>query len=298
MNQNFKSGLAAALALLALTASPASAKELKVVASFTVLADVAREIGGDKVTVTSLIGPNGDPHEFSPSPKDAKLLADADVVLVSGLGLEGWMDRMVGAAGQVSPVVASKGIETREMDEDGHMVIDPHVWNSPRNVEVWVDNIEAALVAADPEDKAAYESNASAYKAKLETIDADAKKRFAAIPADKRKLLTSHDAFGYFGKEYGIEFLSPVGLSTESEASAAGVAKLIDQIKKEGVKVYFFENSNDPRLVNQIAEATGAEPGGELYVEALSGKDGPASTYLDMIRYNINTVLDAMNKSV
>lgn len=298
MNQNFKSGFAAALVLVSLTATPASAKDLNVIASFTVLANVVQEIGGDNVTVTSLIGPNSDPHEFSPSPKDARRLSDADVVFVSGFGLEGWMDRMIGAAGQVNSVTVSDGIQSREMVEDGETVIDPHVWNSPRNVEIWVDNIEKALAAADPEDAATFKANATAYKQKLESIDQEIRQRVAAVPEDRRKVLTSHDAFGYFSRDYGIEFLSPVGLSTESEASAASVARLIDQIKAEGVKTYFFENATDPRLVRQIAKATGAEPGGELYVGALSEPDGPAATYLDMVHYNVDAILAAIGKSV
>ena len=275
----------------------ASAKTLDVVASFTVLADIVHEIGGANVHVRSLVGPNGDPHEFEPSPDDAKALKDADVVFVSGEGLEGWMDRLISASGYTGkPVVASEGIKTREMEEDGKEVTDPHVWNSPVNVQVWVNNIEKALAAADPEDAEHFRANAASYRKKLVELDAYAHAKLDAVPDDKRKVLTSHDAFGYFGREYKVKFLSPVGLSTETEASAADVAKLIDQIKAEGVKVYFFENSNDPKLVNQIAAATGAKPGGELYVEALSDKNGPASTYLTMFRYNVNQVSTAFRK--
>lgn len=291
--------LSAALpVLMTLSAVPASAETLKVVASFTVLADVVRQVGGDHVKVTSLVGPNGDPHEFEPSPADAKTLNAAKVTFVSGEGLEGWMDRLITASGyKGKPVTASEGIDTRTMEEDGKTVTDPHVWNSPVNVKVWVANIEKALSAADPADAAAFKANAEKYTKKLDELDGYAHSKFDKIADNSRKVLTSHDAFGYFGREYNVSFLAPLGLSTESEASAADVAKLIEQIKQEHVKTYFFENSNDPRLVKQVATATGAEPGGELYVESLSDAKGPAPTYERMFRYNVDQLSTAMAKS-
>ncbi|MBB3659548.1 zinc/manganese transport system substrate-binding protein [Rhizobium sp. BK650] len=291
--------LSAALpVLMTLSAVPASAETLKVVASFTVLADVVRQVGGDHVKVTSLVGSNGDPHEFEPSPADAKALNAAKVTFVSGEGLEGWMDRLITASGyKGKPVTVSEGINTRTMEEDGKIVTDPHVWNSPVNVKVWVANIEKALSDADPADAAAYKANAEKYTKKLDELDAYAHSKFDKIAADRRKVLTSHDAFGYFGREYNVSFLAPLGLSTESEASAAGVSKLIEQIKREHVKTYFFENSNDPRLVKQVATATGAEPGGELYVESLSDAKGPAPTYEKMFHYNVEQLSAAMAKS-
>lgn len=286
-------------ALLAVSgfAGTASAKTLDVVASFTVLADVVHEVGGDNVKVTSLVGPDGDPHEFEPSPDDARNLNAADVVFVSGEGLEGWMDRLITASGfKGTPVVASDGIKTRTMVEDGETVTDPHVWNSPVNVLVWVDNIEKALEKAAPEDAASFKANAEHYRKTLHDLDAYAHAQLDKVPVDKRKILTSHDAFGYFGREYNVTFLAPIGLSTETEASAADVARLIEQIKTENVKVYFFENSNDPKLVKQIASATSAKPGGELYVEALSKANGPADTYQTMFRYNVDQIAQALNK--
>ena len=285
-------------ALVAFSTTSASAATLKVVASFTVLADVVRQVGGDRVTVTSLVGPNGDPHEFEPSPSDAKNLNAAQVAFVSGEGLEGWMDRLITASGyKGKPVVVSEGIKLRTMDEDGQTVTDPHVWNSPVNVKVWVANIEQALAKAAPADATAFKTNAETYLKKLDALDAYAHSKLETIAAAHRKVLTSHDAFGYFGREYGVQFLAPIGISTESEASAADVAKLIEQIKAEHVKTYFFENSNDPRLVRQIARATGAEPGGELYVESLSDAKGPASTYEKMFRYNVDQLVAAMAKA-
>jgi zinc/manganese transport system substrate-binding protein len=286
-----------ALASMMAVASAASAKTLEVVASFTVLADVAHAVGGEAVDVKTLVGPNGDPHEFEPSPDDARNLKAADVVFVSGEGLEGWMDRLITASGYSgTPVVASDGINTRTMEEDGKTVTDPHVWNSPINVMIWVDNIEKALSAADPADAASFKQNAESYRKQLKEADAYAHSKLDPVPAERRKILTSHDAFGYFGREYKVRFLAPIGFSTETEASAADVAKLIDQIKSEDVKVYFFENSNDPKLVKQVAAATSAKPGGELYVEALSNGDEPASTYLKMFHYNVNQIAAALDK--
>ncbi|MDR7143087.1 metal ABC transporter solute-binding protein, Zn/Mn family [Rhizobium sp. BE258] len=291
--------LSAALpALIAASAMPASAETLKTVASFTVLADVVKQVGGDHVTVTSLVGPNGDPHEFEPSPADAKHLKAAQVTFVSGEGLEGWMDRLITASGyKGTPVTVSEGIDTRTMEEDGKTVTDPHVWNSPVNVKIWVKNIEKALSDADPADAAAFRTNAERYTKTLDELNSYAHAKFDAMPEDRRKVLTSHDAFGYFGREYKVSFLAPLGVSTETEASAADVAKLIEQIKTEHVKTYFFENSNDPRLVKQVAKATGAEPGGELYVESLSDAKGPAPTYEKMFRYNVDQITAAIAKS-
>ncbi len=281
--------------LAGLMSSTAFAKTLDVVASFTVLADVVRQVGGDHVNVASLVGPNGDPHEFEPTPDNARDLKEAELVFVSGLGLEGWMDRLITASGYSGhPVVVSDGIDVRQMDEDGKTITDPHVWNSPKNVKVWVSNIERALIAADPEDAADFKANAAQYLDELDTLSAYAREKLDTVPENKRKVLTSHDAFGYLGRDFGVTFLSPLGVSTETEASAADVSRLIDQIRKEGISVYFFENSNDPRLVKQVAAATGAKPGGELYVEALSKEDGPAPTYAKMFTYNIDQIAAAI----
>ncbi len=297
MTRNTIAGLLGAAALL-LGAQAAAAKTLNVVASFTVLADVVRQVGGEHVKVVSFVGPNGDPHDFEPSPEDAKRLKAADIVFMSGDGLEGWLDRLVSASGyRGATIIASEGIATRQMDEDGQTVTDPHVWNNPANVEVWVKNIATALAKADPQDAAAFEASAERYKKTLRELDVYARAAFEKVPAADRKVLTSHDAFGYFADAYGVTFLSPVGVSTENEASAQDVARLIDQIKAERVKVYFFENSNDPRLVEQIAKATRAKPGGELFVESLSDTNGPASTYVDMFRHNVDLLAGAMKTS-
>ncbi|AKT30615.1 metal ABC transporter substrate-binding protein [Pseudomonas syringae pv. actinidiae] len=287
----------AALALSAF-ASLAQAKPLEAVASFTVIADMVSTVGGDRVHVKSLIGPNGDPHVYEPTPGDAQALKNADLAFVSGLHLEGWMDRLIKASGyKGQPVVLSEGIKTRSMDEDGKRIVDPHAWNSAANGVVYVRNIIAALKKADPQGASEYQANGERYILELQQLDLYARDQIHSIPAANRKILTSHDAFGYFGDAYGVTFLSPLGLSTESEASAADVSKLIRQIKAEHVSAYFFENSSDPRLVKQIAEASGAQPGGELYVESLSPADGPAATYAKMFRYNVDTLTAAMKRN-
>ena len=285
-----------ASATLCVAATAASARTLHAVVSFSVLADVVAQVGGDHVAVKSLVPPNGDPHEYEPTPDDAKALKAADVTFLSGRGLETWFARLAKASGYAgTPVTVSDGIRAHTMEEDGRTVTDPHVWNSVPNVEIWVGAIAAALAAADPQDAAAFRANAARYTGQLEQLDAETHARIDPIPQAKRKVLTSHDAFGYFARTYGVDFLAPVGLSTETEASAAEVARLIDQIRREHVSVFFFENSNDPRLVQQIARATGAKPGGELYPESLS-PDGPASTYLKMFRYNVDQIVGAIGR--
>lgn len=275
-----------------------AAQPIEAVASFTVLADMVHQVGGDRVHVASLVGPNGDPHAFEPTPDDARRLKAANLVFVSGLGLEGWMDRLISASGyQGKIVVASDGIRTRHMEEDGKQITDPHAWNSAANGVIYVGNIVKALSVADPDGASTYQANGARYVQQLRDLDTYARQQVATVPSPRRKVLTSHDAFGYFGAAYGVTFLAPLGFSTESEASAQDVAKLIRQIKAEHVRAYFFENSNDPRLVRQIASATGAEAGGVLYVEALSPPDGPAPTYAAMFRRNVDQLVAAMKKN-
>ncbi|HEM6828343.1 metal ABC transporter substrate-binding protein [Citrobacter sp. CK180] len=280
---------------LGLMTQGALAKTLNVVTSFSILGDITQEVGGKNVNVTTLVGPDGDPHTFEPSPKDSAALSKADVVVVNGLGLEGWLDRLVKASGfKGTLVVASDGVKTHTLDEDGETVTDPHAWNSAANGALYAQNILSGLVNADPQDKAALEASGKPYIAQLTELDAWAKARFSQIPQEKRKVLTSHDAFGYFGRAYGVEFLAPQGLSSESEASAAQVAALIKQIKADGVNTWFMENQLDPRLVKQIASATGAQPGGELYPEALSAKGGVADSYVKAFRHNVETIANSM----
>lgn len=310
-------GLSLPLALPA--AAQDATKKIPVVASFSILGDFVKEVGGDRVAVTTLVGPNGDAHVFQPAPADAKKVAAAQIVFVNGLGFEGWIDRLVKASGtKAEIVVATKGITPREMadeDEDDHAAqghkdhdhakkgehdhdhggTDPHAWQSVANAEIYVANIRDALIAADPAGKAAYEANASAYTAKLEALDAQVKAAMAAIPESRRRIITSHDAFGYFGAAYGVEFIAPQGVSTESEASAKDVARIIRQIKAENIPAVFMENISDPRLVKRIAKETQAKIGGELFSDALSDDKGPASTYIDMMKNNITQLSSALS---
>ncbi len=287
-----RSGLLAAALIAATTASASLAAEpLTVVASFSILGDLVAEVGREHVEVRTLVGPNGDAHVYEPTPADARDAVAAGLVVVNGLGFEGWLDRLVEASGYGGPVVvASDGVTPISFSGD----IDPHAWQSIGNAEIYVKNIAAALCEADPEDCAGYQANAAAYTAELKEVDASIRSGFDAVPAERRKVITTHDAFGYFAREYGISFLAPLGVSTESEASAGDVAALINQIRQEGVTAIFFENVSDPRLMEQIARETGVRPGGELYSDALSEPDGPAATYADMMRHNANLLQSAM----
>ncbi|MDN5680851.1 MAG: metal ABC transporter substrate-binding protein [Ewingella sp.] len=288
--------LPVALAVAALLSSPlAMAKTVTAVASFSILGDIVHQVGGDHVKVNSLVGPDGDPHSFEPSPQDSKEINASDVVFVSGLGLEGWIDRLVSASGYKGKVVtASEGVKSSQMVDDGKEITDPHAWNSMANGVIYATNVMNALIAADPEDADYFRKRGGAYIEQLKKLDEWAKSEFANVPQEKRKVLTSHDAFGYFGREYHVTFMAPVGFSTEAEASASGVASLIKQIKEEKVKTYFIENQTDPRLVKQIAAATGAQAGGELYPEALSGPKGPATTYEKAFKHNVETIVASM----
>lgn len=287
--------LAVTIAAL-LASSPAMAQtKLKVVASFSILADLVKNVGGDKIEVASLVGPNGDAHVFSPSPADAKTVATAKVAVVNGLGLEGWMTRLVQASGtKASVVVATTGITTRKMEEDGKQQIDPHAWQSIGNAKIYVANIRDGLSKADPANAQAYAANAAAYLVRLDALEGEVKAAIARIPADHRKIITTHDAFGYFGAAYGMAFISPEGVSTDSEASAKDVAKIITQIKTQKIPAVFMENISDPRLMQQIARETAAKIGGTLYSDALSDEKGPAASYIEMMHNNIRQLSIAL----
>lgn len=279
----------------ALFAPVVMAKTLHVVASFTILGDMARQIGGQYVDVKSLVGPDGDPHTFEPAPRDSVALAQADVVIINGLGLEGWMERLIQASGyQGKVVVASAGVTPLTMTSNGDKITDPHAWNSLANGVIYARNISESLQKADPEDAVAIRKQGEAYIQQLESLDKQTLAAFAKIPVSKRQVLTSHDAFGYFGHEYGVKFMSPIGLNTDEEASASTVAGLINQLKANHIHRYFIENQTDPRLVRQIATAADAAPGGELYPEALSTANGPAATYQQAFEHNVKELLKSM----
>lgn len=288
----------AATALAALfVAAPARAQDpLKVIASFSILGDFVKNVGGDRVEVATLVGPNGNAHVYAPSPGDAKKVADAKLVFVNGLGFEGWLERLVKASGTKAPiVVATKGIKPLERAGDhDHGRADPHAWQSVANAKIYVANIRDALIAADPAGKDAYLANAAAYLAKLDALEREVREVIAKIPADRRRVITSHSAFGYFQNAYGVNFTAPQGVSTEAEASAKDVAAIIAQIKKQKAAAVFLENVTDPRLVEQIARETGAKVGGTLYSDALTDDKGDATTYIDLIRHNLRQLASAL----
>jgi zinc/manganese transport system substrate-binding protein len=299
--------LAAALVVgAAATSAPAQDKvhdKVSVLATFSILADFVKQVGGDRVEVSTLVGPDSDAHVYSPSPADAKKVAAAKVVVTNGLGFEGWMSRLVKASGtKATPVVATKGIKPRRPAGHGHGHghshshdnTDPHAWQSVANAKVYVANIRAALIAADPAGKAVYEANAAAYLEKLDALDKEIRAMVATIPKDRRRIITGHDAFGYFQAAYGIDFIAPQGVSTESEASARDVGRIITQIKKLKIPAVFLENVTDPRLVQRIAAESGAKIGGRLYSDALTDEKGVAPTYIDMMRNNVRQLASAL----
>ena len=293
-----QAGLALAL-VLGLAGGAEAAGKVKAVASFSILADMVKQVGGDRVEVITLVGPDGDAHVYEPTPADAKNLAGANILFTNGLGFEGWMDRLEKSSGfKGKVVVASTGVKPRTMvEEEGgkkETITDPHAWQSLANGKLYVANIRDGLIAVDPDGKATYEANANTYLDAIAKEETDVKAALAALPRERRKIITSHDAFGYFGAAYGLEVIAPEGVSTESEASAQDVAKIIRQIKAEKIPAVFMENITDHRLLDQIAWETDAKIGGTLYTDALSPPDGPAGTYLDMFRNNIETLTAAL----
>jgi zinc/manganese transport system substrate-binding protein len=288
---------------MAVGASPAAAQEkpagkIKAVATISILGDMVRNVGGDRVNVTTLVGPNGDAHVYSPTPGDAKKLADADVVFVNGLGLEGWISRLISAsATKASTVIVSKGVaplKEQNAPDGGRAVLNPHAWQSVANAKIYVANIRDALRAADPADAAAYDANAAAYLGKLDVLDSQIEAAIGKIPTDRRQVVVAHDAFGYFSAAYGLTFLSPQGISTDAEPSAKDVAKIVTLIRTQKIPAVFLENISDPRLMNEIARETGAVIGGKIYTDALSDPDGPAGTYIDMMRRNVHEFSKAL----
>ncbi len=283
----------AALGSIAITASSHGETEppLPVVASFSILADFVKEVGGDRVNVTTMVGPNGDAHVYQPTPRDGQKLATARVVFVNGLGFEGWMDRLVAASKtKAAIVVASKSTRPRANEEG----TDPHAWQDVANAKIYVANIRDALKAADPASSADYDANAAAYLHKLDALDAEVQAAIDAIPKERRRIVSTHDAFGYFSARYGIEFIAPQGVSTDAEASARDVAKIIEAAKDQKVAAVFLENVVDPRLTKRIAAEAGARMGGTLYSDALSDAKGPAPTYIDMMRHNVKELTKAL----
>jgi zinc/manganese transport system substrate-binding protein len=291
----------AVLALCAAAATSHAADKLPVLASFSILGDLVRVVGGDRVSVTTLVGPDEDAHVFEPKPLDAKNILQTRLLVTNGLGFEPWAQKLVKSAGYKGrSVVASQGIKPRALPGEkgrGHAETDPHAWQDPTKVMVYVRNIAAALGQLDPANASRYQGNSEAYVKELQTLDAWAKEQFAAVPAGKRKVITSHDAFGYFGAHYQVSFLAPQGISTEAEPSAKEVAQLIRQIQREKIKAVFVENMSNPKLLAQLSKDAGVTMGPELYVDALSAPGGPADTYLKLMRHNVTRLVSGIQQN-
>jgi len=276
-----------------------------VVASFSILGDITQRVGGDRIKVHTLVGQNADAHVYQPTTTDAKTLARARLVVVNGLGFEGWIDRLIKSSGyRGSVVTASSGIRTlargesgdahNHHDHAGHS--DPHAWQDLSNAARYVDNIRNALIDIDPEGKSNYQANADQFRQEIAALDAEVRQNFKKIPKDRLKVVTTHDAFGYFGQAYGIAFIAPVGVNTDAEPSAADIGRIIKQIRREKIPAVFMESISDSRLLERIRQESGARIGGTLYSDALSKTDGPAATYLEMMRHNARTLVEALNE--
>lgn len=281
------------LSVLLLIASPLSAAErLNVVASFSILGDFVSNVGGDRVNLTTLVGADSDVHVYTPAPSDAKRIADAKLVIVNGLGLEGWLPRLVQSSGATAQVVtASAGIAPLKLGSGA----DPHAWQSVPNARIYVTNIANALAAVEPADAEFFHGQAKAYLNKLDELDREVRDALAKIPPERRKAISTHKAFGYFAAEYGVQFIAPVGVSTETEPSARDIAAIIGHIKAERIPAVFLENISDDRLIRRIAAETGARVGGTLISDGLTGEKGPAPTYIDMVRHNIKALTSALD---
>ncbi len=294
------------LKLLALSAFAASGllttyaravEPVPVVASFSILGDLVKVVGGDRVAVSTLVGPDADAHAFEPKPSDAKILLASKLMVVNGLHFEPWAEKLAKSANfKGDIVVTSKGVKPRAMpDEEGHgHDTDPHAWQNPNNVILYVRSIAAGLAKADASGAATYKANAEAYVKELQALDASIRTQLAAIPMAKRKVITSHDAFGYFAAQYKVTFLAPQGVNTDAEPSAKEVAQLIRQIKREKVRAVFIENMRNPKMLEQLSKDAGATVGGALYSDALSGGDPAGSTYLKMMNHNLTQLVAGM----
>ena len=290
--RHFLAATLALIALIALATGRADAQDrVNVVASFSILADLVRNVGGERVELATLVAPNNDAHSYVPSPADAAKLAAARIVVINGLGFEGSLERFIAASVKgARVVVATSGIAAR--GEGGRA--DPHAWQSVANAKTYVVSIRDALAAVDPAGKAAFVANARDYLERLDALDAEIRAALAAIPPARRKIITTHDAFGYFGAAYGVEFIAPQGLSTEADASARDIARIIAQIKRESIRAVFLDNVADARLIERISREAGARIGGTLYSDALTGAAGPAPSYIAMMRHNLREIVAAL----
>ncbi len=278
-----------------------AAEKIQVTTSFSILGDFVRVVGAERVSVTSLVGPDEDAHVFEPKPADAKRILASQLLVTNGLGFEPWLKKLVASSGYKGTVLdASNGVTARKMPAEGGsgaMETDPHAWQDPTNVILYVHNIASALSKLDAKGTETYQRNADAYVKELQALDGWAKSQMNAIPLQKRKVITSHDAFGYFAAHYGVTIMAPQGISTEVEPSAKDVAKLIRQIQQEKIKAVFLENMSNPKLIGQIAKDTGVTLGPALFVDALSQSSAEGSTYLKLLRHNVSSLVAGMAKN-
>ncbi len=290
---NLHTSLSAGLISVAL-AFPAFADDTKIVASFSILGDMVKQVVGDHATVTTIVGPDADAHVYQPSVADAKAVAEADMIFVNGLGFETWSDTLIAESGTQGDVfIATEGVTPVLVDGE----TDPHAWNALTNGVIYVQNITAAMSDAMPDHAVDFEANAKTYIAQLEALDVETKAKLAKLPADRRTVVTAHDAFGYLADAYGMTFLAPVGIDTEAEPSAQELADLITQLREEKVAALFVENITSPALVQQISDETGIKIGGRLFSDALSERGGPATSYLAMFQHNLGTLIEALQES-
>ena len=301
------------LVLSALLFGSAQAQPLNVVATFSILGDFVENVGGDLVDLTVLVGPDGDTHEYEPKPSDSVALSEAALVFENGLGLETWLDDLFSASDSgATRITVSDGVEAAPANEEDeheegeheegeheHGEFDPHVWHSVPNAVQMVENVRAALVAADPANAETYDANAEAYTAELQALDTYIRERVATLPEERRKLVTSHDTFGYFAHEYGFDVVGAVlpSVSTENADPGAGeIADLIEQVRAAGVPAIFAENVTNPSLVNQVAASAGVTVAPTLYTDALGAAGTPGETYLSLERYNVDTIATALEQ--
>ena len=291
-----------------MAALPAFAAEpLEVVTTFSILGDITQRVGGDRIRVHTLVGPNEDAHVYQPTPADAKALAQARLVVVNGLAFEGWLERLIKSSGYRGKVAtASHGIRTlkrhdhdddnHQGDDDRHGEFDPHAWQDLSNALVYADNIGKALGEIDPAGKAIYQAHAKKYAQEIRALDTELRETFRSIPKSRLKVVTTHDAFGYFARAYGVNFIAAVGINTDAEPSAGDIGRIIKQIRREKIPAVFIESISDSRLLDRIRQESGAKIGGTLYSDALSKADGPAATYLDMMKQNARTLANALKE--
>ena len=279
------------LLVLSVTGPAAAADRIQVVASFSILGDMVRQVTGDLAEVTTIVGPDADAHVYEPSASDAKAVAGADVIFVNGLGFETWSSALIETSGGDAQVfVATEGVEPLLVEGE----IDPHAWNALTNGMIYVQNIAAGMAQADAANAATYRANADAYVEQLRMVHDNAVSEFSALPEDRRTVVTAHDAFGYLEQAYGLTFLAPVGIDTDAEPSASDLAALIDHLNEIGAGALFVENITSPALVEQISRETGLEIGGRLFSDALSEKGGPATSYVAMFEHNLRALITAL----